>query len=47
MDDGKFMEWYQNNFDDNAVLYAEKNEEAFEEYCIKKYVSEYNSDYEV
>lgn len=47
MDDDKFMTWYQNNFDDNAIAYAEKHEEDFEEYCLQRYIGEYNAEYEV
>jgi hypothetical protein len=39
MDEDKFMEWFGNNYDDNAISYAESKEEDFEEYCLNKYIS--------
>lgn len=38
MDEDKFMDWYQYNFDSNAQLFAEKNEEEFEDWCFQRYI---------
>ncbi len=38
MDEDDYMNWYQNNFDENAVMFAEKNEEEFEEFCYERYI---------
>lgn len=45
MDKDKFNEWFQDNFDVNAVKYAESKEEEFEEYCLEKYSGEPDADY--
>lgn len=44
MDEDKFMTWFQNNYDDNAVMFAEKNEDDFEEYCLEKYTEQPDED---
>jgi hypothetical protein len=45
MDDDKFIDWYQDNFNDNAVAFAERKEDEFEEYCLEVY-SQLGSDNE-
>ena len=37
MDEDNYINWYQNNFDINAIKFAEKNEEEFNEYCMNLY----------
>ena len=37
MDEDAFMDWFQHNFDNNAIKYAESREEDFEEFCFNKF----------
>lgn len=32
-----FNDWYSNKFEDNAIAYAEKMEEEFEEFCFQRF----------
>lgn len=44
MDEDNFMQWYQNNFDENAITFAEKYEEMFDEYCYERYIQSPDED---
>lgn len=37
MNEDAYMDWYNNNFDANAVAFAEKYEELFEDFCLSKF----------
>ena len=38
MDEALFSEWYFDNFDTNAVCFAESRLDDFEEYCLKRFI---------
>lgn len=34
---GKYNDWFNDNYQDNLVAFAEKMEDEFEEFCLNRY----------
>jgi len=44
MDDDKYMSWFDDKFDENAQLFAEKVPDAFEDFCLARYINYFNGE---
>lgn len=38
MDDGKYNDWFNKYFDDNAVAFAEKMDDDFNDFCLQRFI---------
>jgi hypothetical protein len=38
-DDGKYNHWFNVNFKNNAILFAETKDDEFDEFCFSRYIS--------
>ncbi len=47
MDEDKYNDWYQNNYDDLVQGFIEKMDDEFEEYAYDRYVTADEPDYDM
>ena len=46
MDDGKYNDWFNKNYDNNLNAFVEKMSDEFDDFCFQRFISPKEVDYE-